>query len=94
MEMMFNQKMEVDVNNRYKQYEMNISKVSQERDDLNRKLVELTNRLNEKVVEVNNLTPVLNQNQSLRKKIEQYDISINAYEGEVNKRFANMDSSI
>ena len=46
MEMMFNQKMDVEVSNKYKQYEMNIRNLSQERDELNRKLVEMSNRLN------------------------------------------------
>ena len=44
--MMFNQKMEVEVSNKYKQYEMTIRNLSQERDELNRKLVDLSNRLN------------------------------------------------
>ena len=44
--MMFNQKMDVEVSNKYKQYEMNIRNLSQERDELNRKLVEMSNRLN------------------------------------------------
>ena len=46
LEMMFNQKMEVEVSNKYKQYEMTIRNLSQERDELNRKLVDLSNRLN------------------------------------------------
>ena len=78
MEMMFNQKMEVDVNNRYKQYQMNINNLSQDRDELNRKLVDLTNKLNEKVSNLNNLA---NENQALKRKIEKYDVSISAYEG-------------
>ena len=83
--------MEVEVNNKYKQYELTINKQNQERDDLNRKLADLSTKLNEKIQMLNNL---LTENDTLKKRIEKYDISITAYESEVNKRFSNMDQSI
>lgn len=77
-----------------KHYEHNIHQLTQERDDLIRRFNDLNRDYNQKVVEVNNLSPVVAQNESLRKKLTSYDSSITAYEGQVNKRFTAYQQNI
>lgn len=58
------------------------------------KLSETMNELNKKIIEVNNLNPLIKENEMLMKKVTNYDSSIHAYEGEVGKKFSNFQQNM
>lgn len=45
-------------------------------------------------MEINNLNPVLGENENLKKRIEKYETSIAAYEAEVNRQFVSYEMKV
>lgn len=91
LEVSFKNRMEGEVASRYSNYEDVISKTNADRNEAIKQLELLSRQNAEIVTRINQLLP---ENEALRKKIDNYETSIAAYEAEVNKRFIAYEQNI